>query len=142
MKISIAMATYNGAPYLREQLESFIGQTRLPDELIVCDDVSTDDTLIILEEFKKNAPFDVHIHSKQTESRTMPKTLVRHYLFAPEISCSYQTKTMSGLKTKLPLSEMAEKDSRNEVFMNDAELTHEDLTPTGMTMLTQYRSRG
>jgi GT2 family glycosyltransferase len=39
--LSIAMCTYNGALYLREQLESIAGQTRLPDELVVCDDRST-----------------------------------------------------------------------------------------------------
>lgn len=38
MKISIAMATYNGAQYLQEQLDSLKNQTKLPDELIVTDD--------------------------------------------------------------------------------------------------------
>jgi glycosyltransferase involved in cell wall biosynthesis len=37
-------------------------QTRLPDELIVCDDVSTDDTVAVLERFKREAPFPVEIH--------------------------------------------------------------------------------
>lgn len=61
MKVSIAMATYNGAAYLQEQLESFVQQTRLPDELVVCDDGSVDETQRILLEFKKAAPFQVHI---------------------------------------------------------------------------------
>lgn len=61
MKMSIAMATYNGARYLREQLDSFAAQTRLPDELVVCDDGSSDDTLNILEEFARTAPFQVRI---------------------------------------------------------------------------------
>ncbi len=61
MKISIAMATYNGAKYLHEQLDSFLCQQRLPDELIVCDDASTDYTRDILEKFKCTAPFTVTI---------------------------------------------------------------------------------
>lgn len=61
MKISIAMATYNGEKYLQEQLDSFLNQTVLPDELIVCDDCSKDSTLEILQSFKTNAPFDVTI---------------------------------------------------------------------------------
>jgi hypothetical protein len=39
--LSIAMCTYNGALHLREQLESIAAQTRLPDELVICDDRST-----------------------------------------------------------------------------------------------------
>ena len=38
------MATYNGAKYLQEQLDSFLQQTRQPDELVVCDDGFTDAT--------------------------------------------------------------------------------------------------
>lgn len=52
--ISIAIATYNGAKYLREQLDSIYAQSMLPDEIIVCDDCSTDDTITILDEYKKN----------------------------------------------------------------------------------------
>lgn len=59
MKISIAMATYNGAAYLEEQLQSFLEQSRLPDELVVTDDASTDGTLDVIRAFAARAPFDV-----------------------------------------------------------------------------------
>ncbi len=59
--ISIALATYNGSAYLMEQLESFVRQKRLPDELVASDDASTDNTVAILEDFKGRAPFDVRI---------------------------------------------------------------------------------
>lgn len=49
--ISLAMPTYNGGKYLREQLDSIYAQTMLPDEVIVVDDCSTDDTIDILEEY-------------------------------------------------------------------------------------------
>ena len=45
-KISLALATYNGERYIKEQLESLINQTRLIDEFIISDDCSTDDTAI------------------------------------------------------------------------------------------------
>ncbi|MFT5276204.1 MAG: glycosyltransferase involved in cell wall biosynthesis, partial [Saprospiraceae bacterium] len=61
MKISIALTTYNGAAYLQAQLNSYLVQERLPDELVVCDDVSTDETVTILEAFKKTAPFQVRV---------------------------------------------------------------------------------
>jgi len=59
---SIAMATYNGAKYLQEQLDSFVRQTVLPDELIITDDCSTDDTVAICERFADSAPFPVRLH--------------------------------------------------------------------------------
>lgn len=62
VKISIALCTFNGAKYLSDQLASIAKQTRLPDELIVCDDASTDDTRLLLEEFRSNAPFRVELH--------------------------------------------------------------------------------
>ncbi|MCU5788092.1 glycosyltransferase family 2 protein [Alloalcanivorax marinus] len=62
MKISIAMATYNGEKYLHEQLDSFLAQTRQPDELVVCDDGSSDATVEILRQFAADAPFEVRIH--------------------------------------------------------------------------------
>ena len=58
-RLSIALATYNGERYLGEQLESLLQQTRLPDELVVFDDASTDSTPAIVQEFAKAAPFPV-----------------------------------------------------------------------------------
>lgn len=61
MKVSIALATYNGEQFLREQLESYLRQTVAPFELCVGDDGSTDGTIAILEEFARTAPFPVRI---------------------------------------------------------------------------------
>ena len=62
MHVSIAMCTYNGARFLREQLESIASQTCLPDELVVCDDGSTDATLGILASYAKVSNFPVRVH--------------------------------------------------------------------------------
>jgi glycosyltransferase involved in cell wall biosynthesis len=56
---SIAMATYNGEKYLSEQLRSLAEQTVLPDELVICDDESSDSTARIVELFAATAPFPV-----------------------------------------------------------------------------------
>ncbi|WP_446012005.1 glycosyltransferase [Candidatus Electrothrix sp.] len=61
LKVSIAMATYNGGDYLAAQLESLTKQEFLPCELVVCDDQSNDNTVAILESFSKSAPFPVLI---------------------------------------------------------------------------------
>lgn len=62
-KISVAMATYNGAKYLQEQLDSLVKQTRQPDELIICDDGSTDETIAIAQKFLEHTPFNVKVFS-------------------------------------------------------------------------------
>jgi len=59
--ISIAMCVYNGERYIRQQLDSFVAQTRRPDELVVCDDASSDATAEIVAEFARTAPFDVRL---------------------------------------------------------------------------------
>jgi glycosyltransferase involved in cell wall biosynthesis len=60
-KFSIAMCTYNGAPFVSAQLESFAAQTRMPDELVACDDGSDDQTVAILRRFAAGANFPVRI---------------------------------------------------------------------------------
>lgn len=47
------MATYNGAAYLKEQLDSILNQTLPASEIVVCDDCSTDNTWSILSEYAK-----------------------------------------------------------------------------------------
>ena len=51
MKISVAMATYNGEKYIVEQLDSIRNQTRPADEVVICDDCSTDRTVEIVNRF-------------------------------------------------------------------------------------------
>lgn len=48
-KISVCMTTYNGEKYIEEQVDSILNQLCENDELIVCDDVSIDRTLTIIE---------------------------------------------------------------------------------------------
>jgi glycosyltransferase involved in cell wall biosynthesis len=62
ISVSVAMATYNGARFIREQLDSIAAQTVLPTELVVTDDASSDDTVSIVRAFADTAPFPVHIH--------------------------------------------------------------------------------
>lgn len=52
MKISVAMCTYNGEKFICRQMNSILRQTRLPDEILICDDGSTDSTLDILEQYR------------------------------------------------------------------------------------------
>jgi glycosyltransferase involved in cell wall biosynthesis len=51
--VSIALCTYNGAKYLREQLDSLLAQTHTNLEIVAVDDCSTDATWSILKEYEQ-----------------------------------------------------------------------------------------
>src|SRR6476660_7280126 len=59
--ISVAMCTFNGGKYLTAQLHSLLKQEILPQELVVGDDGSTDNTIDLLNKFSNIAPFPVYI---------------------------------------------------------------------------------
>ena len=52
--IDILLATYNGARFVREQLDSLAAQTHRDWRLLVRDDGSTDDTMAIVQEWAKS----------------------------------------------------------------------------------------
>lgn len=49
--ISVVLSSYNGEMYILEQLESIKNQTMPIDEVIICDDCSTDNTFLIIKDF-------------------------------------------------------------------------------------------
>lgn len=135
MKISIAMATYNGARYLQAQLDSFVTQTLRPDELVVCDDGSTDSTVEILERFRERAPFAVNIH-RNTENlgyvRNFEKTLSR--CKGDLIFLSDQDDVWFPDKLRV-MSELSARHPLVQVFICDMVLTDEALAPSLFTQL-------
>ena len=52
--VSVAIATYNGARYIKEQLDSILTQTHSVDEIIIVDDCSSDETWDILTQHATN----------------------------------------------------------------------------------------
>lgn len=55
------MCTYNGAKYIEEQLRSIIYQTHPVNEIVICDDGSTDDTIQIIETIKADCSLPITI---------------------------------------------------------------------------------
>lgn len=133
--VSIAMATFNGAEYLQAQLDSFTRQTRPPDELVVCDDGSSDATLEILHRFRQQASFPVAIHSN-------PTTLgyIRNFERALSL-CSGNIIFLSDqddvwFDGKLAaMSAILESDTKLQVLVADMVLTDGQLRPTRYTQL-------
>lgn len=56
MKISIVLATYNGEKYIERQIRSIVHQTLLPDEIVITDDNSNDNTIKIVEKYVEKYP--------------------------------------------------------------------------------------
>ncbi len=54
MKLSICMATHNGARFLKEQMDSILNQLKADDELIISDYNSFDDTIEIIQAYHDN----------------------------------------------------------------------------------------
>jgi glycosyltransferase involved in cell wall biosynthesis len=65
-RFSVALCTFNGARFLRQQLESVALQRLPPCELVVCDDASQDGSGRIIEDFSDAAPFPVRLTLNKT----------------------------------------------------------------------------
>jgi glycosyltransferase involved in cell wall biosynthesis len=61
LRVSVALCAYNGAPFIAAQLESILNQTRRPDEIIVSDDGSQDETLSIARGIAARYPSVVRV---------------------------------------------------------------------------------
>ncbi len=139
MSISIAMCTYNGARYLRTQLESFAQQTMLPDELVVCDDGSTDLTLQILENFRSSAQFTVRIfRNKVTLGYTQNFEQAIMHCKGDLIALSDQDDIWYPQKLALLSMSFAQDASVGGVF-SDGDLLNTDLRSTGETIWRSHR---
>lgn len=71
---SVCMATYNGAKYIKEQINSILLQLGENDEIVVSDDGSTDGTLNILSSY--NDPRIIIVHHDCNKEGLNPSELV------------------------------------------------------------------
>jgi glycosyltransferase involved in cell wall biosynthesis len=142
MKVSIAMATYNGAQYLKEQLGSFAAQTRLPEELIICDDTSSDESIDILLDFARTAPFKVEVIRNEKNAgyaRNFEKAM--SLCTGEIIFLSDQDDVWFPEKIEIVEAELL-KDSSTWVVVHDAEIADGNLRRTGLTVAGQIESVG
>ena len=75
--LSVVMATFNGEAFIEAQLRSILEQTRLPDEIVISDDGSTDRTLAIINSMRASAPRSV---SWQVMENTTPRGPAGNFL--------------------------------------------------------------
>ena len=140
-RTSIALATYQGGRHLGAQLESFLTQTRLPDEVVVSDDHSTDDTLAIVEKFAERAPFPVVLVRNIGTNGIVSnfENAVRHckndiILFSDQDDC-WLPQHIERLAALLESNERVLAVSSNSIVAD------EDLRPKGYTLEQSERYR-
>lgn len=142
MKISVALATYNGETFLLEQLNSLVRQRRLPDELIVSDDASTDATRDIIRAFSRTAPFSVTLLENDHRlgyvdnfSRALSLCSGDLVFLCDQDDVWYEDKIAV-------IAEFARRDDKGMCFMNDALLADDSLSLLGMSKWQQIRAAG
>ncbi len=87
--VTIVMAAYNGQPYIRQQLKSLEEQTYKEWRLLVRDDGSQDDTLLILKEFADRVPQQVAVIENQETTGEAKKNFALLLQDAAEAGSEY-----------------------------------------------------
>lgn len=131
--ISVAMATYNGEKFISQQLESIINQTVIPDEIIVCDDNSSDKSIEIINKILGNTNINYKIIRHDVN-----KGLVRSFRDAIDMStgdivflCDQDDVWIQD-KIEKVVSSFDEKDC--VLAISNAYLTDDNLVKQSMTL--------
>src|SRR5262245_44100178 len=138
LSFSVALCTYNGSRFLSEQLQSIHTQSRLPDELIICDDRSSDNTVDIIKSFALQTPFPVRL---QINSNTLGSTknfeLAISRCHGDFISLCDQDDVWERDKLASLEKRFLEAPSVGAVF-SDADVVDEQLNSLGYTLWARY----
>ncbi len=133
MKISVALCSYNGERYIREQLNSIAAQTRLPDELVICDDRSTDATTKIISEFSDSAPFPVRVYLNE-KNLGSTKNFERAIGLCEGDIIALSDQDDVWLPVKLRVIEERLASAEIGLVFSDATAVDEQLRPLGFTL--------
>lgn len=139
LKASVAMCTFNGAEFVATQLESILAQSRPPDEIILCDDGSTDATVEIAEKIAHHHPDRIRIFRNERRLgylRNFEAAINRTR--GDVVFLSDQDDFWFPNKAAVMLRPFAE-DSEVVLVYSDAELTDRELRPTGRTVFDRRK---
>jgi glycosyltransferase involved in cell wall biosynthesis len=141
-RISVALCTYNGERFLPRQLASIQQQTRLPDELVVCDDGSVDNTIDILRDFADSVSFPVKISINEKNLG-----FVRNFEQAIQLCCgdlialSDQDDIWYPNRLERSENELASHPEAGLVF-SDGEIIDDQDQPTGAHLWSSFNFSG
>jgi glycosyltransferase involved in cell wall biosynthesis len=131
------MCTYNGAEFLPAQWESILAQSRKPDEIVVCDDGSSDQTPTLLAQLAAESSIPVTIHFNQTNLGSVKNFEQAIRLCTGEIiALSDQDDVWRDDKLQ-SIENTFEKNPAAGLVFSDAEIVDEKLEPLGRRMWTE-----
>lgn len=133
------MCTYDGARFVEEQIASILAQTRMPDEIVVCDDRSRDETPAILDRLAHAAP--IPIRWSVNENNLGSTANFGAAIAACEgdiIFLSDQDDVWLGHKVETMLAVFEREPEVAAVFSN-LDVVDENLGPLGLTMFEHLR---
>ena len=136
------MATYNGADYIEAQLQGFVDQTRQPDEVMITDDRSSDNTVALIKQFAEHAPFKIEVSVNERNlgyAGNFNAALMRttgDLVFLSDQDDVWFPEKLAHMIV------LAEKQPDFMIYMNDAELTDGALNSVGLTKYGQIKSAG
>lgn len=129
MKISVAMCTYNGADFISEQLESIVAQSRPPDEIVVCDDGSTDETQALLKQFAATSPVPVTLNFNETNLGSVKNFEKAIGLCSGDVIALSDQDDVWRADKLHRIEDAFRKTPRAGVVFSDAEIVDENLKP-------------
>ncbi|HAL82173.1 MAG TPA: glycosyltransferase family 2 protein [Mucilaginibacter sp.] len=128
--VSVALCTFNGAEFLAEQLDTLVGQTYRPIEIIVVDDCSTDETFAILEAYAaKNPQFKLY-RNESNLGFTANFERAATYCTGELIALCDQDDLWAPQKIELQVAAIKD----NIFIYHDSEFIHEDGTSMNKKM--------
>lgn len=131
------MCTYNGAEFLPAQWESILAQSRKPDEIVICDDGSSDETRSLLEQLAKQSSIPVTLRFNETNLGSVKNFEQAILLCTGEIiALSDQDDVWRSDKLQLIEDAFTNHPAAGLVF-SDAEIVDENLEPLGKRMWSE-----
>ena len=128
MKVSVAMATYNGEKYLEQQIDSILSQLNNEDELIISDDHSSDRTLSIIETYMNTDPrVKLFMNDESGVTSNFENAIKRtqnDIIFLSDQDDIWKPEKVSTVKSYY------EKNPHIQMIMSDITVVDNELTPT------------
>ncbi|MGI4022339.1 MAG: glycosyltransferase family 2 protein [Janthinobacterium lividum] len=132
--VSVALCTYNGEKFLDQQLNSILNQSKPVNEIIICDDKSTDSTIKIIKEFQKQFPLIIKLHENFSSLGPIKNFEKAINLCSGDIIfLSDQDDIWINSKVEVIIREF-EKSPMYEAIFTNAELVDENSTALGKTL--------
>ena len=138
IRVSVAMATYNGEKYIKEQINSILKNLKQDDELVISDDGSKDNTIRIIQEYQKeDSRVKLFEGPKKGVKQNFANAIEKsngEYIFLAD-----QDDVWNDNKVKKVLKVFEEKDVT--LVIHNCEIVNENLEKTDKTFF-EFRNSG